>query len=451
MGPVPFQGRGVEALNHILATQEQFITALEAATLSEWANRTFNNSDVAVQEGRHHRILIPERFLTHVNRLNRAFGERFHRELAYCTGINDATRFQRVNSTLPTQISIRPATKQPGQGNLSQLDFRLEDGVWVIESVPTDGESEFELALDSKEYRFFREKTSQLKATSADRFKLAAEEFIVRIAEHILKKHLSPFGHKSYYFPAARNGATILYKTLIGEAIRRRDTREGSHLFPGTISDLLSILLDVGNAVSDPIRPGKAEITSMENNVLEGSFEIDSNILYGLHEFKYKPKGETVLFPLQDVASMVSTLAPIALCVRYLAKPDSTLIIEEPEAHMHPQKQVELTRELAYLVNTGIHVVITTHSEWILEELTNIVKRSATYGHQRNSTSVTDGALEESQVGVWHFRRLKNRNTTEIVRAVRNPTGLYETGYDEVARDLYQDWVRMEEMQGESH
>lgn len=450
MGPGAFQGRELEPLNYLLATREQSITALEAAHLSEWAVRTSDNRDVAFQEGSQHCIQIPERFLTHISRLINAFGERFHNELAYCTGINDATRFQTANSRLPTQISIFSTTRRPRHGSSSQFDIRLEDGVWVVESVPSKGATKFELVLDPDESRYFREMTRQLATASADRLEFEASEFIVYLAECILKKHLSPFGHKSYYFPAARNGATILYTTLLREAISRRDTREGSHLFPGTISDLVSILLDVGNAASDSIHPEKAETTRLENTVLEGSFEIDSNLLFGLHGFKYKPKGGTVVFPLQDVASMVSTLAPVALCVRYLARPGSVLIIEEPEAHMHPRKQVELTRELAYLVSTGIHVVITTHSEWILEEVTNIVKRSATYGDQQNSASVTNIALDKSQVGVWHFKRLKDRNATKIVRAVRNPSGLYEIGYDEVARDLYQDWVSME-MQSDDH
>ena len=42
------------------------------------------------------------------------------------------------------------------------------------------------------------------------------------------------------------------------------------------------------------------------------------------------------------------------------------LIIEEPESHLHPKMQVEFIRQLAAVVHSGIRVMLTTHSEWVL-------------------------------------------------------------------------------------
>ena len=67
-------------------------------------------------------------------------------------------------------------------------------------------------------------------------------------------------------------------------------------------------------------------------------------------------------------SSMVSELAPVVLYLRHLVQPGNVLIIEEPESHLHPAAQVEFTRQLAKLVQAGYRVIITTHSEWILEE-----------------------------------------------------------------------------------
>lgn len=48
------------------------------------------------------------------------------------------------------------------------------------------------------------------------------------------------------------------------------------------------------------------------------------------------------------------------------------LHIEEPEAHLHPTAQVAMVHLLAYLVNKGFRVVITTHSLTILYAINNL-------------------------------------------------------------------------------
>jgi predicted ATPase len=48
------------------------------------------------------------------------------------------------------------------------------------------------------------------------------------------------------------------------------------------------------------------------------------------------------------------------------------LHIEEPETHLHPKAQVALIKMLAYLVNQGFHIVITTHSLFVLYALNNL-------------------------------------------------------------------------------
>ena len=47
---------------------------------------------------------------------------------------------------------------------------------------------------------------------------------------------------------------------------------------------------------------------------------------------------------------MVSELAPLVLFIRGLIQPGDTLIIEEPEAHLHPGAQTEIAATLARLV-----------------------------------------------------------------------------------------------------
>jgi len=48
------------------------------------------------------------------------------------------------------------------------------------------------------------------------------------------------------------------------------------------------------------------------------------------------------------------------------------LHIEEPEIHLHPKAQVAVVKLLAYLVNNGVRIVVTTHSLTVLYALNNL-------------------------------------------------------------------------------
>ena len=108
--------------------------------------------------------------------------------------------------------------------------------------------------------------------------------------------------------------------------------------------------------------------------------------------------------PLMNTSSMVSELAPVVLYLRHVVRPGETLIIEEPEAHLHPAMQVEFTRQIAALVHAGVRVIVTTHSEWVLEELANIVQRSKLPKARRKEIPQGNFALRSDQVSVRRRR-----------------------------------------------
>ena len=49
------------------------------------------------------------------------------------------------------------------------------------------------------------------------------------------------------------------------------------------------------------------------------------------------------------------------------------LIIDEPESHLDTANQIRLARLLARLVNSGMKVLITTHSDYIIREVNNLI------------------------------------------------------------------------------
>ena len=49
------------------------------------------------------------------------------------------------------------------------------------------------------------------------------------------------------------------------------------------------------------------------------------------------------------------------------------LIIDEPELNLHPDNQRKMAGLLARLVNSGVKVLVTTHSDYLIRELNNRV------------------------------------------------------------------------------
>ena len=99
---------------------------------------------------------------------------------------------------------------------------------------------------------------------------------------------------------------------------------------------------------------------------------------------------------------MISELAPIHLWMRYLLNNGDVLIIDEPEAHLHPENQRLIAQVLVRLMNAGIRVVCTTHSSLILHQLSNQIL--ATSSGKLDEVGFTEhDRLSLEDIGVYLF------------------------------------------------
>ena len=141
---------------------------------------------------------------------------------------------------------------------------------------------------------------------------------------------------------------------------------------------------------------------------------------------------------LSQASSMVSELAPLVLFIRGLIRPGDTLIIEEPEAHLHPGAQTEIAATLARLVRAGVRVVVTTHSDWLLKEIGNLIREGILNekGELRKKSDSSNGQeswLLPDEVGAWHFHKEKPVERLHFT----NIDGIEPLDYEDLAQDLY--------------
>lgn len=89
--------------------------------------------------------------------------------------------------------------------------------------------------------------------------------------------------------------------------------------------------------------------------------------------FFYPQKTRSVKLSIGESASSVRSLLDVFFYLKHVAKPGHILIIDEPELNLHPESQRKFARLLAKLVNCGMQVFITTHSDYIVKEFNTLL------------------------------------------------------------------------------
>ncbi len=249
-----------------------------------------------------------------------------------------------------------------------------------------------------------------------------------------------------YYLPADRTGVMHAHATVVSAVIQGASRvglrqAEPAPALSGVLADFLDRLILLGR----PGLPGGGRRpdrgAGIADAILDGDVRVERGAVTGYPGFFYRPRGWKRDLPLMNASSMVSELAPVVLFLRHQVAPGDLLIVEEPESHLHPAKQVEFTRELARLVQAGVRVLITTHSEWILEELANIVQRSGLSEDDRKALPNGEVALRPDQVGAWLFEPRKRPKGSVVKEIPLDDNGTWPTGFDDVALALHNDWA----------
>lgn len=83
------------------------------------------------------------------------------------------------------------------------------------------------------------------------------------------------------------------------------------------------------------------------------------------------------VIPVQRASSMVAELAPLLSWIDNFVAPGDLLLIDEPEAHMHPHAVLAVAQALVALSQAGVTVLCTTHSTEFLHQVSNCMLRSA--------------------------------------------------------------------------
>lgn len=216
----------------------------------------------------------------------------------------------------------------------------------------------------------------------------------------------------AYYLPAARSGIQMGLEVFASAAIKLVRRRIGLQRieidpFSGVAGDFMQVMLDRG------LRKGwhagglpKAHrvLDVLEGQVFKGSVVVHEEQAE-IPALFYRPHNIDQALPLGRASSMVAELAPLDILVKRILTPGDLLIIDEPEAHLHPESQRSMARVLVRLVRAGVRVVCTTHSSLILHQLSNHLLATAAPPHKRRRLRfMVNDLLQPAELGVHLFR-----------------------------------------------
>jgi predicted ATPase len=251
-----------------------------------------------------------------------------------------------------------------------------------------------------------------------------------------------------HYLPAARSGFLSSHK-LLAEAIVRRSPLVGLQAMEdsrlsGAIAEFVGNLLRLNPDQAKTSEPGFEIAGFLERELCGGRIEIAAGAAESSYpDIKYR-SGEAS-YALQNCSSMVSEVAPIILYLKFQARKDDLLIIEEPESHLHPDNQRTLARAVVRMVRSGIRVLATTHSDYFVQQVSNLVMLGGRPDKREELGYEEDDCLDASDVGVYLFSMDDSGSgSTAEPLSCSAEEGIPEDEFGRIAEALYNEKVRLE-------
>jgi len=180
-------------------------------------------------------------------------------------------------------------------------------------------------------------------------------------------------------------------------------------------------------------------------DIIGGSYTITNN-----NQLCYVPRdNKKIKLPMDESSSAVRSLLDIGFYLRHEAQRGDLLMVDEPELSLHPENQRRIIRLFARLVNIGIKVFITTHSDYIIKELNTLImlnhdkphlKRIAETENYRPEELISSGKIKVYIAGeglvMLDGKNRKTKVQTLIEADINPELGIKADSFDETIETM---------------
>lgn len=208
------------------------------------------------------------------------------------------------------------------------------------------------------------------------------------------------------YLPSARTGF-MLTKDIINKV--GRNTAFNIQMPKDEISPFTRPINQFLDVINDLMLDGKGDerfqevVKYLEAHMTEGTLEMSD---LPNKEVMYIPAGNKKGMPLRVVSAVVTELSPLILLLKHKKNMES-MFYEEPEICLHPQLQQKMARVICRLINAQLQMIITTHSDIILQHINNMIRLTNKENIKelcQHYEYVLEDLLQMEQVKVYQLR-----------------------------------------------
>lgn len=250
----------------------------------------------------------------------------------------------------------------------------------------------------------------------------------------------------SHFFPVERNSLYTYYKDIttnrsqLMELLQRMENGNRQALleyigrnsarYPLAIRYTLDAAIRL-NALSQERGYYAYLADEIEQEVLGGKISLtdDGELRYTSNKAPDKD------IPLYLSASMTKSMAGIVYGLRHVVGRYDMIFIDEPEVNCHPDAQILMARIFGKMVNAGIRMVISTHSDYIVREINNLIMLSGAPKDMSEQLQKwgykEDMALKPQDVGAYLFNYGAGDNMVNVTPVEVNDYGFEVKTIDE--------------------